>query len=111
MINEKENFRNKNAETIIEVLDKISNKIENLSINNVKIILKYFSDQILNENEKSFLIDNKLCSLKHKKLKITPLGNELKNELSLNIGILKRMQNIVNDESALDNLFNELRSK
>ncbi len=106
-----ENFRNKNAETIIEVLDKISNKVENLSINNVKIILKYFSNQILNENEKSFLIDNNLCSSKHNELKITPFGNELKNELSLNIGILKRMQNIVNDESALDNLFNELRSK
>ena len=52
-----------------------------------------------------------MCSSKHNELKITPFGNELKNELSLNIGILKRMQNIVNDESALDNLFNELRSK
>ncbi len=104
-----ENFRNKNAETIIEVLEKISNRIENISINNVKIILKYFSNQIINENEKLFLINNNLCSSKNKELKITPFGNELKNELSLNIGILKRMKNLINDGTALDDLFNELK--
>ena len=71
--------------------------------------MKYFSNQIINENEKLFLINNNLCSSKNKELKITPFGNELKNELSLNIGILKRMKNLINDGTALDDLFNELK--
>ena len=37
-----ENFRNKSAENLIQIIDKISQHVENLNINNLKTILKFF---------------------------------------------------------------------
>ena len=105
------NFQSKNAETLLEVLEKITSKFSSISTENVKIILKYFSNQIIDKKYYKFLISNKICFIENGTLKITKLGNDLKNNLSLNIGILKRMNNLSANDAALDKLFMQIKKK
>ncbi len=105
-----ENFRNKSAENLIQIINKISQYVENLEINNLKTILKFFSDQTIDEPEKNYLLNIKIIKKSAEKFEISDFGNKLKSELSLNKGILKRVKNLSNYENDLDNLFGEIRN-
>ena len=105
-----ENFRNKSAENLIQIVDKILNHVENLNITNLKTILKFFSDQTINDVEKNYLLKIKVIKQSTKEFEITDFGNKLKSELSLDKGILKRVKNLSNNENDLDNLFSEIRN-
>ena len=103
-----ENFRNKSAENLIQIIDRISHYIKNLNITELKTILKYFSDQTIDNIEKTYLLKIKVIKQSSKGFEITDFGNKLKSELSLEKGILKRVKNLSNNENDLDNLFNEI---
>ena len=103
-----ENFRNNSAENLIQIIDKISQHVENLNITHLKTILKFFSDQTIDDIEKTYLSKIKVIKQSNKEFEITNFGNKLKSELSLEKGILKRVKNLSNNENDLDNLFNEI---
>jgi len=103
-----ENFRNKSAENLIQIIDRISHYIKNLNIKELKTILKYFSDQTIDDIEKTYLSKIKVIKQSSKEFEITDFGNKLKSELSIEKGILKRVKNLSNNENDLDNLFNEI---
>ena len=105
-----ENFRNKSAENLIQIINKISQYVEKLDINNLKTILKFFSDQTIDDLEKNYLINIKVIKKSAEKFEISDFGNKLKSELSLDKGILKRVKNLSNNENDLDNLFSEIRN-
>ena len=105
-----ENFRNKSAENLIQIIDKISQHVENLNITHLKTILKFFSDQTIDNIEKKYLSKIKVIKESAEEFEITDFGNKLKSELSLDKGILKRVKNLSNNENDLDNLFNEIRN-
>lgn len=105
-----ENFRNKSAENLIQIINKISQYVENLEINNLKTILKFFSDQTIDDIEKKYLLNIKVIKKSAEKFEISDFGNKLKSELSLDKGILKRVKNLSNNENDLDNLFSEIRN-
>ena len=105
-----ENFRNKSAENLIQIIDKISKHVEDLNITNLKTILKFFSDQTIDNTEKNYLSKIKVIKVSAEEFEITDFGNKLKSELSLDKGILKRVKNLSNNENDLDNLFNEIRN-
>ena len=105
-----ENFRNKSAENLIQIINKISQYVENLEINNLKTILKFFSDQTIDDLEKKYLLNIKVIKKSDEKFEISDFGNKLKSELSLDKGILKRVKNLSNNENDLDNLFSEIRN-
>ena len=105
-----ENFRNKSAENLIQIIDKISQHVENLNITHLKTILKFFSDQTIDNIEKNYLSKIKIIKVSAEEFEITDFGNKLKSELSLDKGILKRVKNLSNNENDLDNLFNEIRN-
>ena len=105
-----ENFRNKSAENLIQIINKISQYVENLEINNLKTILKFFSDQTIDDLEKNYLLNIKVIKKSAEKFEISDFGNKLKSELSLDKGILKRVKNLSNNENDLDNLFSEIRN-
>ena len=105
-----ENFRNKSAENLIQIIDKISQHVENLNITHLKTILKFFSDQTIDNIEKNYLSKIKVIKESAEEFEITDFGNKLKSELSLDKGILKRVKNLSNNENDLDNLFNEIRN-
>ena len=105
-----ENFRNKSAENLIQIINKISQYVENLEINNLKTILKFFSDQTIDDLEKNYLLNIKVIKKTAEKFEISDFGNKLKSELSLDKGILKRVKNLSNNENDLDNLFSEIRN-
>ena len=105
-----ENFRNKSAENLLQIINKISQYVENLEINNLKTILKFFSDQTIDDLEKNYLLNIKVIKKSDEKFEISDFGNKLKSELSLDKGILKRVKNLSNNENDLDNLFSEIRN-
>jgi len=105
-----ENFKNKSAENLIQIINKISQYVENLEINNLKTILKFFSDQTIDDLEKNYLLNIKVIKKSDEKFEISDFGNKLKSELSLDKGILKRVKNLSNNENDLDNLFSEIRN-
>ena len=104
-----EKFRNKTAESLLEILDKITDQIESLTIKDIRIILKCFSNQMLDTVEKKFLLDINIFEYKHNKFEITEFGNQLKKELSLEKGILKRVKNLSSNESDLNELFSQIK--
>ena len=104
-----ENFRNKSAESLIQIIDKISQHVENLNITHLKTILKFFSDQTIDDLEKKYLLNIKVIKKSAEKFEISDFGNKLKSELSLDKGILKRVKNLSKNENDLDNLFSEIR--
>ena len=105
-----ENFRNKSAENLLQIINKISQYVENLEINNLKTILKFFSDHTIDDLEKNYLLSIKVIKKSDEKFEISDFGNKLKSELSLDKGILKRVKNLSNNENDLDNLFSEIRN-
>lgn len=104
-----QNFKTRTAENLILIIDKIINKIENVSISEVKTILKFFSNQTLDKIEKDFLINVNLATMTDNSLKITEFGNHLKNELMLNTGIFKRLKNMSSEKYDLNALFDEIK--
>ena len=105
-----ENFRNKSAENLIQIIDKISQHVENLNITHLKTILKFFSDRTIDNIERNYLSKINVIKASAEEFEITDFGNKLKSELSLDKGILKRVKNLSNNENDLDNLFNEIRN-
>ena len=103
-----ENFRNKNAENLILILEKISKKINNISNNETKIILKFFLNQTLSQAENNLLVEKKIANKFGDDLKITEFGNLLKNDLSLNNGVLKRVKNMTSEGYNLTKMFEEI---
>ncbi len=102
-------FKTRTAENLILIIDKIINKIENVSISEVKTILKFFSNQTLDKLEKDFLISINLATKSDNSLQITEFGNHLKNELMLNTGIFKRLKNMSSEKYDLNALFDEIK--
>ena len=105
-----ENFRNKNAEKLIVILEKISKKFDNISTTETKVILKFFLNQTLSQSEKTLLVEKKIANKFGDELKSTEFGNLLKNDLSLNIGVLKRVKNMTSKDYNLTKMFEEIRS-
>ena len=103
-----ENFRNKNAENLIVILEKISKKIDNISTNETKVILKFFLHHTLSKSDNNLLIEKKIANKFGDDLKITEFGNLLKNDLSLNIGVLKRVKNMTSKDFNLTKMFEEI---
>ena len=79
-----------------------------MTVSEIKIILKYFSNQTLDSMEKVF-IDIKVVDNDDKKLELTKFGNNLKNELSLQKGILKRVKNLSSNEEDLNKLLSQIK--
>jgi len=69
-----ENFRNKSAENLIQIINKISQYVENLDINNLKTILKFFSDQTIDDLEKKYLLNIKVIKKSAEKFEISDFG-------------------------------------
>lgn len=103
-----ENFRNKNAENLILILEKISKKINNISNNETKIILKFFLNQTLSQAENNLLVEKKIANKFGDDLKITEFGNLLKNDLSLNNGVLRKVKNMTSKSYNLTKMFEEI---
>ncbi len=103
-----ENFRNKNAENLIVILEKISKKIDKISTQETKVILKFFLNQTLSCAENKLLVEKKIANKFGNDLKITAFGNLLKNDLSLNTGVLKRVKNMTSKNYNLTKMFEEI---
>ena len=103
-----ENYKNKSAENLIVILEKISKKIENISSIEVMIILKFFLSQTLSQYEKNFLIKKELAGRDGSDLKITKFGNRLKNDLSINTGVLKTVKNMTSKDYNLSKMLEKL---
>ncbi len=103
-----ENFRNKNAENLIVILEKMSKKIDNISNNETKIILKFFLNQTLSQAESNLLVEKKIAYRFNDNLKITEFGNLIKNDLSLNNGVLKKVKNMTSKSYDLTKMLEEI---
>ena len=103
-----ENYKNKSAENLMIILEKISKKIEKISSIEVKIILKFFLGRTLSQSEKTFLIKKALAEKSGSDLKITKFGNELRNDLSINTGILKTIKNMTSKDYNLSKMLQKL---
>lgn len=104
-----ENFKNRNAENLLEILNKISKKLKNVSTFQIKIILKFFLNHTLNASDKDFLVEEKLAEYGDNIFKITEFGNELKNDLTLNTGVLKRVKNMTSKNYDLSEMFDKFK--
>ena len=105
-----ENYRNKNAENLVVILEKICKKINNISTKETKVILKFFLNQTLSQNEKTLLVEKKIANNFGDDLKITEFGSLLKNDLSLNTGVLKRVKNMTSKDYNLAKMFEKIGS-
>ena len=101
--------RKNTAETFIIILEKLNLRFPELSIIDGILLLKFLINDIINNEEKLKIVKLGLADINGKNIELNKLGRELQDELNLNVGTLKRMKNVISDETELMNLLDELK--
>ena len=92
------NQRKGTAESVINILNKLIRNFKNLQIN----------EQISREDEE-LLMQFGIAYKKNDILELTSQGKNLKSELNLNIGTLKRIKNLSSDNEQLMNMLDQIK--
>ena len=101
--------RKNTAETFIIILEKLNARFPELSIIDGILLLKFLINDIVNNEEKLKIVKLGLADTNGKNIELNKLGRELQDELNLNVGTLKRLKNVISDETELMNLLDELK--
>ena len=74
------------------------------------IVLKFFINDILSHEQKQKMVDLGLANNTDDHFEISKNGKKLQEKLNLNIGTLKRIKNLSNNEGELMKMFDQIES-
>ena len=100
--------RKNTAETSIKIMSKLMSRISDITLQNAITILKFFIDDVTTIEEKNKMIELGLAIKIKDSIKVSKFGKEIQQELELNIGTLKRMKNLSDDDNELMKMLNQL---
>ena len=102
------NQRKSTAETAIDIMSKLKSNFPDISFDDAITILKFLINNIITSEEKQKIIDLGIAIKKENNIEISKYGRKIQDELNLNIGILKRMKNLSNDDDELMNMLDQI---
>ena len=97
------------AETVINILNKMIENLNNLQIEQAISILKFMINQQVSKEDEKLLLNFKLVEKKHDNLQLSIKGKKLKSDLNLNIGTLKRIKNLSSNNEQLMNMLDQIK--
>ena len=97
------------AESVINILNKLIENLNNLQIKEAITILKFMINEQISKEDEEFLIKFGLVNRMDSNLKLSLKGKKLKSELNLNIGILKRIKNLSSDDEQLMSMLDQIK--
>ncbi len=103
------NQRKGTAESVINILNKLTENFNNLQIIEVISILKFLIKEQISKDDEELLIQFGIAHKKNDILELTSAGKNLKSELNLNVGTLKRVKNLSSDNEQLMNMLDQIK--
>ena len=97
------------AESVIHVLSKLIENLNNLQIEQAISILKFMINQQISKEDEELLIKFGIVKRMQNNLELSSKGKNLKSELNLNIGTLKRIKNLSSDDEQLMNMLDQIK--
>ena len=97
------------AESVINVLSKLIENLNNLQIEQAISILKFMINQQISKEDEELLIKFGIVKRMQNNLELSSKGKNLKSELNLNIGTLKRIKNLSSDDEQLMNMLDQIK--
>ena len=97
------------AESVINVLNKLIENLNNLQIEQAISILKFMINQQISKEDEELLIKFGIVKRMQNNLELSSKGKNLKSELNLNIGTLKRIKNLSSDDEQLMNMLDQIK--
>jgi len=89
-------------------MSKLKSNFPDISFDDAITILKFLINNIITSEEKQKMIDLGIAIKKENNIEISKYGRKIQDELNLNIGILKRMKNLSNDDDELMNMLDQI---
>ena len=103
------NQRKGTAEAVINILNKLIKNFKNLKIIEAITILKFIINEQISRDDEELLVQFGIAHKKNDILELTSQGKNLKSELNLNIGTLKRIKNLSSDNEQLMNMLDQIK--
>ena len=103
------NQRKGTAESVINILNKLIRNFKNLQIIEAITILKFIINEQISRDDEELLMRFGIAHKKNDILELSPQGKNLKSELNLNIGTLKRIKNLSSDNEQLMNMLDQIK--
>ena len=97
------------AESVINILSKLIENLNNLQIEQAISILKFMINQQISKEDEELLIKFGIVKRMQNNLELSSKGKNLKSELNLNIGTLKRIKNLSSDDEQLMNMLDQIK--
>ena len=98
------------SEASIETINKLRLNLPDINLEDAVTVLKFFINDILSHEQKQKMVDLGLANNTDDHFEISKNGKKLQEELNLNIGTLKRIKNLSNNEGELMKMFDQIES-
>jgi hypothetical protein len=102
------NQRKSTAESSIEIMSKLKLNFSEISLENAIVILKFFINDVISSEEKQKMLDLGVAIKNKNNIEVSKFGRKVLDELNLNIGTLKRIKNLSNNDNELMNLLSQI---
>ena len=102
------NQRKSTAESSIEIMSKLKLIFSEISLENAIVILKFFINDVISSEEKQKMLDLGVAIKNKNNIEVSKFGRKVLDELNLNIGTLKRIKNLSNNDNELMNLLRQI---
>ena len=97
------------AETVINVLDKLIENLNNVQIKEAILILRFMINEQITKEDEKLLLKFGLVEKNHENFELSIKGKKLKSDLNLNIGTLKRIKNLSSNDEQLMNMLDQIK--
>jgi hypothetical protein len=102
------NQRKSTAEYSIEIMSKLKLNFSEISLEDAVVILKFFINDVISSEEKQKMLDLGVAIKNKNNFEVSKFGRKVLDELNLNIGTLKRIKNLSNNDDELMNLLGQI---
>ena len=100
--------RKSTAETTINIMHKLMSNFADISLHNAISILKFLINDVITSEEKKIIIKLGIGENNEGDIYISKYGIKLQEQLNMNIGTLKRIKNLSEDEDELMDMLNKI---
>jgi hypothetical protein len=100
--------RKSTAETTINIMHKLMSNFAGISLHNAISILKFLINDVITSEEKKLIIKLGIGESNEGDIYISKYGIKLQEQLNMNIGTLKRIKNLSEDEDELMDMLSKI---
>jgi hypothetical protein len=100
--------RKSTAETAINIMHKLLSNFADISLHNAISILKFLINDVITSEEKKLIIKLGIGENNEGDIYISKYGIKLQEQLNMNIGTLKRIKNLSEDEDELMDMLSKI---